>query len=62
MTEQIEATLKGCKAVEAAVKTGHPVKILPAMAKLRAAVDELEGLLPRDQWPLATYAEMMFIN
>jgi glutamine synthetase type III len=48
--------------VEAAVKTGHPVKILPAMTKLRTAVDELEGLLPRDQWPLATYAEMMFIN
>jgi len=61
VTEQIELTLRGCKAVEAEAKAGHPVKILPAMVKLRAAVDALEALLPRDQWPLATYAEMMFI-
>ena len=61
VTEQIEATLKGCKSVELMVQAGHPDKILSAMTKLRAAVDELEALLPRDTWPLATYAEMMFI-
>jgi glutamine synthetase len=62
VTGQIEATLRSCKAVDKSVNAGHPAKIILEMAKLRAAVDELEGLLPRDRWPLATYAEMMFIN
>lgn len=37
-------------------------KVLPAMNKLRATVDELEGLLPDDIWPLPTYQEMLFIK
>ncbi|MBE2181466.1 MAG: glutamine synthetase III [Chthoniobacterales bacterium] len=37
-------------------------KVLPAMAKVRATVDELEGLLPDDIWPLPTYQEMLFIK
>lgn len=62
VNDLIEATLKGCKDVEAAVKAGHPDKILAAMTGLRSGVDSLEGLLPRDQWPLATYAEMLFVS
>lgn len=47
--------------------TAHEVsdwtfKVLPAMAKVRATVDELEGLLPDDIWPLPTYQEMLFIK
>ena len=61
VTAQIEATIKGCRQVESCVKAGHTDKILAAMGKLRSAVDELEALLPKNQWPLATYAEMMFI-
>ena len=37
-------------------------KVLPAMNKIRATVDELEGLLPDDIWPLPTYQEMLFIK
>jgi glutamine synthetase len=37
-------------------------KVLPAMNKVRATVDELEGLLPDDVWPLPTYQEMLFIK
>lgn len=37
-------------------------KVLPAMAKVRVTVDELEGLLPDDLWPLPTYQEMLFIK
>jgi len=48
-------------------KSAHEVsdwtfKVLPAMNKVRATVDELEGLLPDDVWPLPTYQEMLFIK
>jgi glutamine synthetase len=36
--------------------------ILPAMAKVRAAADALEGLVADDLWPLPTYQEMLFIK
>jgi glutamine synthetase len=35
--------------------------LLPAMAAVRSAADELEGLVADDLWPLATYQEMLFI-
>jgi glutamine synthetase len=37
------------------------VGLLPAMTSVRAAADELEGLVADDLWPLATYQEMLFI-
>jgi glutamine synthetase len=54
-------------ALQAAHASAHEVsdwtfKVLPAMAKVRATVDELEGLLPDDIWPLPTYQEMLFIK
>jgi glutamine synthetase len=36
-------------------------ELLPAMALLRAAADELEDLVADDLWPLATYQEMLFV-
>ncbi len=36
--------------------------ILPAMEKLRAAVDSLEGIVADDFWPLPTYQEMLFMK
>ena len=36
-------------------------KIIDAMKQLRAVVDSLEEIMPRDTWPLPTYAEMMFL-
>jgi glutamine synthetase len=55
----------------AALQTAHgaahevsdwTTKVLPAMAKVRATVDELENLLPDEIWPLPTYQEMLFIK
>jgi glutamine synthetase len=36
--------------------------LLPAMSSVRAAADELEGLVADDLWSLATYQEMLFIK
>jgi glutamine synthetase len=35
--------------------------LLPAMAAVRAASDQLESLVADDLWPLATYQEMLYI-
>lgn len=37
-------------------------KILPKMLEIRKCVDELEGIVPDDLWPLPTYQEMLFIK
>jgi len=37
-------------------------KVLPAMLAVRAAADELEGIVSDDLWPLPTYQEMLFIK
>ena len=34
-------------------------KVVPAMAALRATVDEMETLVASENWPLPTYGEMM---
>jgi glutamine synthetase len=36
-------------------------KLIPAMSTVRAAADELEGLVADDVWPLPTYQEMLHI-
>ncbi len=61
---QLESDLAMLHAVHSAA---HEVgdwtfKVMPAMQKVRATVDELEGLLPDDLWPLPTYQEMLFIK
>ena len=35
-------------------------KVIPALAKVRAACDALEAEVPADLWPLPTYKEMLF--
>jgi glutamine synthetase len=35
-------------------------KVFPALQKLRADVDELEGIVPRDLWPVPVYSDMLF--
>jgi glutamine synthetase len=37
-------------------------EVLPKMLEIRGYVDELEGLVAEDQWPLPTYQEMLFIK
>src|SRR6185369_6919974 len=36
--------------------------VVPAMASLREAGDQLEVMVPHESWPLATYREMLFIK
>ncbi|MFN0056347.1 MAG: glutamine synthetase III [Planctomycetales bacterium] len=36
--------------------------VIPAMAEVRKNVDELEGIVADDLWPLPTYQEMLFIK
>jgi len=36
--------------------------VIPAMAVVREAGDELESIVPHSMWPLATYREMLFIK
>jgi glutamine synthetase len=36
--------------------------VVPAMAALREAGDQLELMVPHEAWPLATYREMLFIK
>lgn len=45
---------------EAEAKRSQDV-LLPAMAAVRGAVDELEGVVADDLWPLPTYQEMLYI-
>ncbi len=64
LVSQLESDLAMLGAVHS---SAHDVgdwtfKVLPAMLKVRATVDELEGLLPDDLWPLPTYQEMLFIK
>jgi glutamine synthetase len=35
-------------------------KVVPALASLRADVDELEAIVPADLWPVPTYSDMLF--
>jgi glutamine synthetase len=45
---------------EAAMHCAHDMK--PAIAAVREVVDELEGVVADDHWPLPTYQEMLFIK
>ena len=42
-----------------AVATAFRDKVIPAMASLRAPVDEMETVVASEDWPLPTYGEMM---
>jgi glutamine synthetase len=42
-----------------AVAVAFRDKVVPAMASLRASVDEMETIVASEDWPLPTYGEMM---
>ncbi len=73
VTTLVARLKKGIASLEAAMASmngggmlGHAKhsceEILPAMLVVRAAADELEGIVADDLWPLATYQEMLFIK
>jgi glutamine synthetase len=35
-------------------------KVVAALGRLREDVDQLEGILPRDLWPVPTYSDLLF--
>jgi glutamine synthetase len=58
----IEQGLSDSDALEAALVKHDAAKIFAGMAKLRETMDDLEGLVPANLWPLPSYAEMLLMN
>ena len=59
---QLKAALAADAGHEALAEAEHARDaLLPAMAAVRGAADELEELVADDLWPLPTYQEMLFI-
>ena len=58
----IDEALAACDALDAALAKHDSAKTNAGMAKLRAAIDELEGLVPANIWPVPSYAEMLLMN
>ncbi len=56
----LDALMDGINALEERMESDGATK-LKAMEEMREAADTLEGLVPDDQWPLPSYAEMLFI-
>lgn len=61
VTDLTEAAIAAAAKLEAAIKGGSTSKIKDAMEQLRGLIDTLEGIVPKDNWPLPSYAEMLFI-
>jgi glutamine synthetase len=58
---QTDALLKACETLESLAAGHQAERILAAMAAVRTASDELEGLVPADLWPLPGYGQMFFL-
>ncbi len=62
VSDLIDGALKAVDALEAALEKHDSAKTLSGMLKLREVIDELEGLVPANIWPLPSYAEMLLMN
>jgi len=58
----IDQALSETDALEAALVKHDAAKIFAGMARLRETIDELEGFVPANLWPLPSYAEMLLMN
>ncbi len=58
----IDEALAACDSLDTALAKHDSAKTNAAMAKLRAAIDSLEALVPAEKWPLPSYAEMLLMN
>jgi glutamine synthetase len=61
LAADIQRMIAAGDALRAAADAHDSGMSLQHMTELRAAADDLEGVVPRDLWPLPTYAEMMFM-
>ncbi|MBN1824493.1 MAG: glutamine synthetase III, partial [Endomicrobiales bacterium] len=56
-----EEALDKVKKLEGALAAHSATGMLDGMLELRSAVDSLEEIVPREYWPLPSYAEMLFV-
>ncbi len=59
--DETEKAFDAAAKLEKVIEEHKADKILAAMAELREPVDTLEGVVPSSEWPLPSYAEMMFM-
>ena len=57
---EVQSKLEGGEILEQCVE--YKEKVIPAMTKVRDAVDFLERYSPDDYWPLPIYREMLFVK
>ncbi len=62
VSDLIDSALKAADALEGALEKHDSAKTLSGMLKLREVIDELEGLVPANIWPLPSYAQMLLMN
>ena len=58
----IEDALSAADALDAALAKHDAAKTNAVMLQLRAAIDQLEGQVPANIWPVPSYAEMLLMN
>lgn len=58
----IDSALKAADALDAAIEKHDSAKTLAGMNKLREVIDELEGVVPANMWPIPSYAQMLLMN
>ncbi|MCK9582685.1 MAG: glutamine synthetase III [Endomicrobiales bacterium] len=61
VSELFENGITELKKLERANGGHDALKMVDGMIELRRIVDALEGVMPRELWPMPTYAEMLFI-
>ncbi len=61
VSDLTEKAISQVGTLDAAIKGGNPKKMKTAMEGLRETIDTLEGIVPKDTWPLPSYAEMLFL-
>jgi glutamine synthetase len=59
---RLEAAVTKAKKVDDCVKKAETCRdeVVTAMQTLRSDIDALEMLVPRDMWPVPTYADLLF--
>ena len=62
--DDLEAAKAKANGIDKAEKQAEACRdaVIPAMAVVRAAADELETIVDADLWPLPSYAEMLFMR
>ena len=57
--QQVAAVSHSCKPYEELAQDARDM-LLPAMARVRAASDALEAMMPQDRWPFPGYTKLLF--